>query len=92
LPRSLHRASIISLRPIAISNETFAISAEGAWKPEGHHAGLDLFDLLGGVQPGIAGVRAQFPHRTQHNLRGHPGEGHQRHPDLERVLRTAHQN
>ena len=55
-------------------------------EPEGEHAGLDLLDLLGRVQSGIAGVRAQFPHRTQHDLRGHPWEGHRGYPDLERVV------
>ena len=61
------------------------IDQQRVGESEGQHAGLDLLQLRGAVDASIAGVRPQLRHRTQQDLRRHPGERHRAIQIWERV-------
>ena len=63
--------------PVAGDKLARFIHQQRVCEAERQHAGFDLLQLLSRVQPGVAGVRTQFRDRAQHDLCGHPWEGHQ---------------
>ena len=66
-----------SLEPtVPRDQHAILIHQQRVGEPEGQHAGLDLLELLGAVDARVAGMRAQLRHRTQQDLRRHPGERH----------------
>jgi len=62
--------------PVPGYQHAVLIHQQRVGEAEGQHAGLDLLQLRRAMHAGIAGMRAQLHHRTQQDLRRHPGERH----------------